>query len=311
MQEIDDLLKEISFFKKSEEEIKDLKEFSQFLEQNTEIEERINDLDKKIQEKELEIFLSDKYDRNNAILQVFSGAGGVDSQDWASMLLRMYQRYAEKKGFQAVVLDQSFGEGVGPEGRIGIKSAVLEIKGKLAYGYFKKETGVHRLVRISPFSPKKLRHTSFALIEVLPQLGEKDKKDLEIKPEDIRIESLKASGPGGQNVNKRETAVRIIHLPSNIVVGSQSERSQLMNRQKAMDILYAKLYQKQKEKEQLELKEIKGDSVSASWGNQIRSYVLHPYKQVKDLRTNLESKDPESVLDGELDEFIQKEIKLK
>ncbi|MDD5606539.1 MAG: peptide chain release factor 2 [Candidatus Pacebacteria bacterium] len=311
MQDINDLSQDIKFFQEIEKENKDLKELYQLLDSGEELQQRINELDKKIKDKELETFLSGKYDKNNAILQIFSGAGGVDSQDWATMLLRMFQRYAEKKGFQTTVLDQSFGEGVGPEGRIGIKSAILEVKGKPAYGLLKKETGVHRLVRISPFSAKKLRHTSFALVEVLPQLQEKDKKELEIKPEHIKIESLKASGPGGQNVNKRETAVRIIHLPTNIVVGSQSERSQLMNRQKAMDILYAKLYQRQKEKEKAELKQIKGDNISASWGNQIRSYVLHPYKQVKDLRTNLEIKDPEYVLDGNLDEFIKQEIRIK
>ncbi len=310
MQEISDLSQEINFFQEIDKEADDLEELSDILDQEEEIEEKIGELERKVREKERETFLSGKYDKNNAILQVFSGAGGVDSQDWAFMLLRMFQRYAEKKGFQVNKIDQSFGEGVGPEGRIGIKSAVLEIKGKNAYGLLKKETGVHRLVRISPFSAKKLRHTSFALVEVLPQLGEKEKKDIAINSEDIKIDMLKASGPGGQNVNKRETAVRVTHLPSGIVVNSQSARSQLMNREKAMEILYAKLYQKQKEAEESEIKKFKGGDVSASWGNQIRSYVLHPYKQVKDLRTEIEIKDPDYVLDGNLDEFIEAEIKL-
>ncbi len=310
MQEINNLSAEINFFQETAKELKDLKELSKIMIEDSELEEKIDNLEKKVEKKELEIFLSDKYDSNDAILQIFSGAGGVDSQDWAAMLLRIFQRYCEKNNFQISILDQSFGDGVGPEGRVGIKSVVLEIKGRLAYGILKKETGVHRLVRISPFSAKKLRHTSFALVEVLPKLKEKDKKDIEIKPEDIKVDTLRASGPGGQNVNKRESAIRITHLPTNIVVSSQAERSQLMNRQKAMDVLYSKLYQKQEEQEKSKIKEIKGENISASWGNQIRSYVLHPYKLVKDLRTNIEIKETEAVLDGYLDPFIEAEIRL-
>ncbi len=220
----------------------------------------------------------------------------------------MYERYCSKKGFKIFVLHQSFGEAGGPEGRIGIKSVTLEIKGNYAYGILKKETGVHRLVRISPFSAQKLRHTSFALVEVLPEIKEKD-VEIKIKPEDLRVDTFRASGPGGQYVNKRESAIRITHLPTGIVVSSQSERLQGKNKENAMKVLYAKLYAFYESQRAKKIKEIKGDAVSASWGNQIRSYVLHPYKMVKDLRTQVETSDAEGVLDGNLDEFIEAEIK--
>jgi len=275
-----------------------------------EITERFQELEGEIKKEEVKTFLSDKYDKNNAILQIFSGAGGVDAQDWATMLLRMFERYCAIKGFITKVLHQAFGEGVGPESRIGIKAATVEIKGPYAYGFLKKETGVHRLVRISPFSAQKLRHTSFVLIEVLPELEEKDEKEIEIKPEDLKIETFKSSGPGGQYVNKRESAIRITHLPTGIVVSSQSERLQGSNRENAMKILYAKVSQLKKDNQKKEIKEIKGDRVSASWGNQIRSYVLHPYKLVKDLRTGVETSNINKVLDGGLDEFIEAEIKI-
>lgn len=274
-----------------------------------EIEEKNLEALKKIGELETKVFLSGKYDKNNALLEIFSGAGGVDAQDWATILLRMFQRYAERKKFKVKTISQSFGEAGGPEGRIGTKSAILEIKGKYAYGLLKKETGVHRLVRQSPFSSKKLRHTSFALIEVLPDINKEEQKEIKIKDEDLKIDLFRSSGPGGQNVNKRETAVRITHLPTGIVVSSQSERQQGLNKEKAMNVLYAKLYALKEEESKQELKEVKGDNVSASWGNQIRSYVLHPYKMVKDLRTNVETSNAEAVLDGELDEFIEAEIK--
>ena len=267
-------------------------------------------LEKKIKKEEFKTFLSGKYDKGSAIMEIYSGAGGVDAQDWATLLLRMFERYCQKKGFQVKVLHQSFGEGGGPEGRIGTKSATLEIKGPYAYGFLRGESGVHRLVRISPFSSQKLRHTSFALIEVIPEIGRADQKEIEIKPDDLKVDTFRASGPGGQNVNRRESAIRITHIPTGITVSSQAERSQLQNREKAMEILYSKLYRLKEAERKEKIKEIRGEAVSASWGNQIRSYVLHPYKQVKDLRTGLESKDPDKVLDGELDEFIEAEIKL-
>jgi len=275
-----------------------------------EIAERLQRLEDEVKKEEIKTFLSSRYDRNNAILQIFSGAGGQDAQDWATMLLRMFERYCATKGFPTKVLHQSFGEGGGPEGRIGLKAAVMEIKGTYAYGFLKKETGVHRLVRISPFSAQKLRHTSFVLIEVLPELEEKDEKEIEIRPEDLKIETFKSSGAGGQYVNKTESAIRITHLPTGVTVSSQSERLQGANRNNAMKILYARVYQIKQEKHQQEVSKIKGDRISASWGNQIRSYVLHPYKLVKDLRTGIETSDTDKVLNGGLDEFIEAEIKI-
>jgi len=262
----------------------------------------------KLGKEELKIFLFGKYDKNNAILSIYAGAGGQDAQDWATLLLRMYERYCQRKGFKTQILHQSFGEGGGPEGRIGTKSATLEIKGPFVYGFLKKENGVHRLVRISPFSPKALRHTSFALVEVIPEI--KITKEIEIKPEDLKFEFYRASGPGGQYVQKRETAVRIWHLPTGISAVCQSERLQNENRERAMKLLYSKLYQLREEAHQKEVSKIKGQKISASWGNQVRNYVLHPYKMVKDLRTSLETSDVEEVLDGNLDKFIEAEIKI-
>lgn len=266
-------------------------------------------LEKKIQEQETKVFLSGKYDKGSAILEIFSGAGGADAQDWATILLRMFNRYCERKGFNVKILHQSFGEAGGPEGRIGTKSAILEINGEYAYGILKKESGVHRLVRQSPFSAKDLRHTSFALVNIIPEINLKDQEEIVIKPEDLRIDLFRSSGPGGQNVNKRETAVRITHISTGIIVSSQVERLQSSNKEKAMQVLYSKLNQLKEEERNKELKEVRGEQISASWGSQIRSYVLHPYKLVKDLRTGIENTNPEKVLDGDLDEFIEAEIK--
>ncbi len=290
-------------------QIEELKSDFKVLEEIGE-EKDIDDFEKKLNKKEIGVFLAGKYDRGNAILQIFAGAGGQDSQDWATMLLRMYERYCAKAGWRTQILHQSFGEGGGPEGRIGLKSASMEIQGAFAYGFLKKETGVHRLVRISPFSAKSLRHTSFALVEVLPELGKEAEEEIKIKPEDLKLETFRASGPGGQYVNKRESAVRLTHIPTGIVVACQSERLQGLNREKAMKVLMAKLYQLKESERKKEIKEIKGEQISASWGNQIRNYVLHPYKMVKDLRTDVETSNVEKVLDGDLDEFIETEIKL-
>jgi peptide chain release factor 2 len=300
-QELTSLKKEVEEMEELELELEELKEKFD--------EKRAEELEKKLKKKELEVFLSGKYDKGNAILSIYAGAGGQDAQDWATMLLRMYERYCQKKGYKTQILHQSFGEAGGPEGRIGTKQVSLEIQGNFAYGFLKKESGVHRLVRISPFSPKSLRHTSFALVEVLPEISETEESEIKIKPEEIKLETFRASGPGGQYVNRRESAVRITHLPTGIVVSCQSERLQGLNREKAMKILVAKLYQLKSKKIQKELKEIKGEQISASWGNQIRSYVLHPYKLVKDLRTGVETTNIEAVLDGDLDKFVEAEIK--
>jgi len=265
-------------------------------------------LAQKIAEKEVQVFLSGKYDKGTALLSIMSGAGGQDAQDWATMLLRMYQRYADRQGFKTKILDQSFGEGVA-EGRAGIKSVTLEIAGKYAYGYLRKESGVHRLVRISPFSAQALRHTSFALVEVLPEISLAEEEMLEIKPEELAVEVCKASGPGGQNVNKRMTAVKITHLSTKITVASQTERSLAQNKESAMKMLYAKLYQLKESQREKELAKIKGKAIAIEWGSQIRSYVLHPYQLVKDVRTNVETSDTEGVLDGKLEELIAAEIK--
>jgi peptide chain release factor 2 len=263
--------------------------------------------EEKLKKEELKFFLSGEHDKNNAILSIYSGAGGQDAQDWTTLLLRMYERYCERKGWKATVLHQSFGEGGGPEGRIGTKSVTLEVKGSYAYGLLKKEGGVHRLVRISPFSAKSLRHTSFASVEVLPEIPQEE-GDIKINPDDLKIETFRASGPGGQYVNRRETAVRITHLPTGIKVSCQSERLQGVNKEKALRILAAKLYQIEKEKKDQEIEKIKGKKVSAGWGNQIRSYVLHPYKMVKDLRADMETSAVDEVLDGNLDQFIEKQV---
>jgi peptide chain release factor 2 len=305
-QELADDKETIDSIEELKRSINDIPDLIEIL-NDEELYNEIGKIEKRLKEKENETFFSGKYDKGNAILSVYSGAGGQDAQDWAAMLLRMYERYGEKKKFKIEVLDESFGEGGGSEGKEGIKSATLSVTGKYAYGLLKKETGVHRLVRISPFSAQKLRHTSFALIEVLPEIEE---GEMEVKTDDLRVDFYKASGPGGQYVNKRESAVRITHLPSNIVVTCQSERLQGKNKERAMKMLMAKLYQYNLEKQEKEMSDIKGEKVSASWGNQIRSYVLHPYKMVKDLRTEVESTQPDKVLDGELDDFIEAEIKI-
>jgi peptide chain release factor 2 len=224
------------------------------------------------------------------------------------MLKRMYEKYCQRRGFKTEILHQSLGE-PGPEGRIGTKAVTIEIKGNFAYGILKKEKGVHRLVRISPFSPNALRHTSFALVEVIPEIPIKE-TDLKIRADELKTEFFHASGHGGQYVNKRMTAVRLTHLPTGIQVTCQTERSQAQNLQKAKEMLFSKIREILEEKKKKEISELKGEKISPSWGNQIRNYVLHPYKLVKDLRTGIETSDVEKVLDGDLDEFIEAEIRL-
>ena len=251
-----------------------------------------------LEEKEMDLTLSGPYDRRAAILSIQSGAGGVDSQDWSQMLLRMYLRWAERRGYRAQVLDLSEGEGA------GIKSAAVEISGQLSFGYLKAEKGVHRLVRLSPFNSDHLRHTSFAQVEVLP-VADEDDSEVEIRPEDLKIDFFRSSGPGGQNVQKVASAVRLTHLPTGVVVSCQTERSQHQNREYATTLLKAHLLQLRLEEKAQELAELRGQRISTEWGNQIRSYVLHPYKMVKDHRSRFQASDAEAVLDGDIDGFLK------
>ena len=246
-----------------------------------------------------------KYDKGNAIVTIISGAGGDDAEDFSSMLLSMYMKYANKKNWGIAFLSEH-GNDHG-----GYRNVSFEIDGKNAYGTLKHESGVHRLVRISPFNAKKLRHTSFSLVEVLPKFSKLEEKDMNISPDDLRIEFARAGGPGGQNVNKRETSVRIVHIPTNISVHVSTERSQEQNRETAMSILRAKIFKKaEEEKKSVEESMKSTKNTEIEWGNQIRSYVLHPYKMVKDHRTGVETSNPDAVLDGELEFFIEAEKKL-
>jgi peptide chain release factor 2 len=245
---------------------------------------------------ELEMLLSEPYDANHAILELHPGAGGTESQDFASMLLRMYQRWAEEKNYSVETLNYLPGD------EAGVKSVTLLIKGHNAYGYLKAEKGVHRLVRISPFDSSGRRHTSFVSCDVTPEFD--DDIDIEIKPEEIKIDTYRASGAGGQHVNTTDSAVRITHVPTDIVVTCQNERSQIKNREAAMKMLKSKLYQREIEKQQEELAEIRGEQKEIGWGSQIRSYVFHPYSMVKDHRTNMEIGNTQAVMDGEIDPFI-------
>lgn len=261
-----------------------------------ELEEEIVTMREALDEFELLMLLSEPHDKNNAILELHPGAGGTESQDWASMLLRMYTRWAEKHNYKVETLDYLPGE------EAGVKSVTLLIKGLNAYGYLKAEKGVHRLVRISPFDSSGRRHTSFVSCDVMPEFD--DDIDVDIRTEDLKIDTYRSSGAGGQHVNTTDSAVRITHLPTNTVVTCQSERSQIKNREHAMKMLKAKLYQLEIEKQQQELNEIRGEQKEIGWGSQIRSYVFHPYSMVKDHRTNEESGNTQAVMDGQLDPFI-------
>jgi peptide chain release factor 2 len=242
-----------------------------------------------------QLFTGD-YDSRNAMLALHAGAGGTESQDWANMLLRMYLRWAERHDYKAEVLDVSPGE------EAGIKSAILEIKGGYVYGYLKGEHGVHRLVRLSPFDADHARHTSFVLVEILPEAEET--VDIKITPEDLRIDTFRSSGPGGQHMQKTSSAVRVTHLPTGLIATCQGQRSQHQNKEAALKVLYSRLLELERGKKEEERTRLKGKRIEAGWGNQIRSYVLHPYKMVKDHRTDYEVHDAEAVLDGELDGFI-------
>ncbi|MFN4182897.1 MAG: peptide chain release factor 2, partial [bacterium] len=258
--------------------------------------ETLEEVMKNLRQIEMQELMSGKYDERSAIMSIHAGAGGTEAQDWVDMLLRMYARWMDSHHFRWEVLHRTPGQ------EAGTKSITLFVEGKYAYGFLKAEHGVHRLVRISPFDANKRRHTSFALVEVLPEIPE---EEIKVDPKDLRVDTFRASGPGGQYVNKTESAVRITHIPTGIVVECQTERSQYQNRQMAMKLLLARLYELQEKKKQEEKRSVKGERVDMGWGYQIRSYVLHPYKMVKDLRTRYETTRAEEVLDGNLDEFIR------
>lgn len=262
-----------------------------------ELEAEVLGIEQEVSQREFDAMLSGKYDQGDALLAIHAGAGGTDSQDWAAMLQRMYLRWIEANGYQADILDTTVGE------EAGIKSATIAINGRYAYGYLKSEKGVHRLVRLSPFDANHRRHTSFVLIEVLPQV--EDKSTIEINPNDLRIDTYRSAGAGGQNVQKNDTAVRITHLPSGLVVTCQNERSQTQNRENAIRVLRSRLLEIQNQEQADQLAELRGEYTKAEWGSQIRSYVLHPYQMVKDHRTNYEAGNAQSVLDGDLDGFIR------
>jgi peptide chain release factor 2 len=262
-----------------------------------ELEREAKALDAVLKKLDFDSMLSGEYDRGNAILAIHAGAGGTDSQDWAEMLERMYLRWIENRGFRSEILDLSEGE------EAGIKSVTIAVEGRYAYGYLRPEKGVHRLVRLSPFDSSHRRHTSFALVEVLPQV--EDKTSVEIDHNDIRIDTYRSAGAGGQNVQKNDTAVRITHLPTGIVVTCQNERSQSQNRENAMKVLRARLLEIQQQEKEQKISELRGEYQKAEWGSQIRSYVLHPYQMVKDHRTDYEVGNTQAVLDGDLDGFIE------
>lgn len=268
-----------------------------------ELEEQLASLTARLDDYELEMLLSEPYDKNNAILELHPGAGGTESQDWGSMLLRMYTRWAEKRGFKVETLDYLPGD------EAGIKSVTLGIKGHNAYGYLKAEKGVHRLVRISPFDSSGRRHTSFVSCEVMPEFN--NEIEIDIRTEDLKIDTYRASGAGGQHINTTDSAVRITHTPTGVVVTCQTERSQIKNRERAMNMLKAKLYQREIEEKEKRLAEIRGEQKEIGWGSQIRSYVFHPYSMVKDHRTGAESGNVQGVMDGDLDPFIDAYLRSK
>lgn len=304
MQDLADLKKEIAEFEDLTENFETLKGLVQEEAITEDFEKEVAKSQKILDKLELSTLLSGQYDKKNAIVSIHAGQGGTEAMDWAGMLLRMYLRFCERRGWKTAILDSTAGE------EAGIKSITFKVEGAYSYGYLKGEAGTHRLVRQSPFNADNLRQTSFALVEVLPELEEVDLPDVKIKDEDLEWQFFRSSSQGGQNVQKVSTAVRVTHKPTGIIANAQSERFQEQNRKIALNLLRSKLWLLEKEREKNTEKGLKGDYKPASWGNQIRSYVLHPYKMVKDLRTEIETSNAEAVLDGDLDLFVEAELKL-
>ncbi len=300
MKKISSLREDLSHLEKLTHRTTSLLELAQLQDESLrgEIEREAEQINQELAQRELSTLLSGHYDRGNAILAIHAGAGGTDSQDWTEMLQRMYLRWAEQNGYETEIIDLTEGE------EAGVKSVTIAVKGPYAYGYLRAEKGVHRLVRLSPFDSAHRRHTSFAMVEVLPEIEETD-EDIYIDPNDVRIDIFKSSGAGGQNVQKNATAVRLTHLPTGIVVTCQNERSQMQNRENAFRVLRGRLAAIREEEQEQYLAELRGEYKKAEWGNQIRSYVLHPYQMVKDHRTDFEVGNTQAVLDGEINGFIE------
>jgi peptide chain release factor 2 len=300
MRRLAELKRVVQIWRELEKRVADITELISLTEEDAslqaEIRAEVEKIASKLDELEFQMAFSGEYDARNAILTVHAGAGGTESQDWADMLMRMYLRWAERRGYKAEVLDISAGE------EAGVKSVVIGIDGDYAFGYLKSEHGVHRLVRLSPFDADHARHTSFALVEVMPE-AQVD-VDVKVEPDDLKVDAFRSSGPGGQHMQKTSSAVRLTHLPTGLVVTCQSERSQHQNKEIALRILQSRLLELELAKKAEEKARLKGKRIAAGWGNQIRSYVLHPYKMVKDHRTDYQTGNPETVLDGELDDFI-------
>lgn len=303
MQELSDLKSEIDEIENLTDEIDAFYSISKEDGLTKDFKKDVEKIEQKLNKFKIASFLSGPYDKKNAILSIHAGQGGTEAMDWTNMLYRMYLRFAENRGWKTDVMELSEGE------EAGLKSVTINIQGTHAYGYLKGEAGTHRLVRQSPFNADNLRQTSFALVEVLPELEESDASDIEINDEDLEWQFYRSSGSGGQNVNKVSTAVRLKHLPTDIVVTSQTQRRQDQNRANALAQLRAKLWLRKQAMEKEKIENLKGDYTPAAWGTQIRSYVLHPYKMVKDLRTEVESSNPDAVLDGNLDQFIDAEVR--
>lgn len=303
MKEISSLKDEVEEWQTLRQNITDSLELAQLEDESmaVELEKETEEIEREVAKREFEAKLSGPYDLGNALLAIHAGAGGTDSQDWAEMLQRMYLRWTERKGYSTDILDITAGE------EAGIKSVTISVEGRYAYGYLRSEKGVHRLVRLSPFDSAHRRHTSFAMVEVLPQV--KEDSAIDINQDDLRIDVFRSSGAGGQNVQKNATAIRITHLPTGIVVSCQNERSQLQNKQNAMTVLRARLLEIKQQEQEEKMAELRGEYQKAEWGSQIRSYVLHPYQMVKDHRTDFEKGNTQAVLDGDLDGFIEAYLK--